>query len=776
MNGQKRTKAQETMVEGGGVQAENHERDKGEESVMPPLPAKKSPGTSDAAASNLAKQALAASPRADSSLKPDTGDGATFESYLSFKPSHDEDTLAVYEAVNDPSKWMLKNKETGQEVEATAFADTLLARRPAPQWATVSPRPGSHSHGSRGWPRLQRQKAPVFQRPTLLPPRNGGIAYFPLASAGLLTPPSPQLGFSSLSGRSSPLRFGARSPVSGQSFSRLRSGSNSHGRSNSDSTTSSVILSVDAPPSFKLRNMSTTQLLPRLHPGGVRAMSFSPSGAFLATCGMDRRCCVFRVQKRRQTTALGEDSPNAAAAAVGLPVDRGMSRQPNSVSVERHLVDAQPLRVLTGHVDSVVALAWAGGDNALLTGSSDGTVRCWHPLDGNECSAVYEHGGGVTSVAWEPGGEVRGGRFLTGCMDARIRLFSLDSPDVEQSVLSERAVTAVAFCPGGQRFAAGGIAGNVEFYRMDNMSLELKVECRRRGFRHSAAQRTRFATSPVRRLSVGTGDGWSNGADGDRVQINDNGNTNGGSGRGRGGRRRNTLGSRGGARVPGTVERVTGLCFRPQAKGPAEQAGDCSDSDGEEHRLSGASRSTGGKMGEYSQEVAPSPRVGGEVVAPQADEKGANGSGNLWVERLEADLLVSTNDNRVRILVSGERGVTVGFKLKGHSTEGELGRHTAARYSDDGNFIASGAIDGSVHVWSTPTTTPPGTKSVTWASGREGHERAQVCDKRVGVPVAFFAPASVAKNLGGTSSRVIVTGDNEGNCKILCERRADREP
>ncbi|CAN0049960.1 unnamed protein product [Ectocarpus sp. 13 AM-2016] len=742
---------------------------------MPPLPAKKSPGTSDAASSNLAKQPPALSPRAVSSLKPDTDDGATFESFLSYKPSQGEDTLAVYEAVNDPSKWLLKNKETGQEVEATAFADTLLARRPAPQWATVSPRLGSHSQGSRGWPRLQRQKAPAFQRPTLLPPSNGDIAFFPPASAGPLTPPFLQLGFSSLSGRSSPLRFGARSPVSGQSFSRPRSGSNSHGRSNSDSTASSAILSVDASPSFKLRNMSTTQLLPRLHHGGVRAMSFSPSGAFLATCGMDRRCCVFRVQRRRQTTALRAGSPNAAAAAVSLSVDRGMSRQPNSDSVEGRLIDDQPLRVLTGHVDSVVALAWAGGDNALLTGSSDGTVRCWHPLEGNECSEVYEHGGGVTSVAWEPGGEARGGRFLTGCMDARIRLFSLHSPEVEQSVLSERAVTAVAFCPGGQRFAAGGIAGNVEFYRMDNMSLELTVECRRHGFRHSAAQRTRLATSPVRRLSVGTGDGRSNGAGGDRVEVNDNGNTNGGSGRGRGRRRRNTLGSRAGARVPGTVEeRVTGLCFRPPTKGPAEQAGDCSDSDGEEHRLSGASRSTGGKMGEYSQEVAPSPRVGGEIVAPQADEKDANRSGNLWVERLEADLLVSTNDNRLRILVSGERGVTVGFKLKGHSTEGELGRHTAARYSDDGNFIVSGATDGSVHVWSTPTT-PPGTKSVTWSSGREGHERAQVCDKRVGVPVAFFAPASVAKNLGGTSSRVIVTGDNEGNCKIFCERLANRE-
>ncbi|CAN0456583.1 unnamed protein product, partial [Ectocarpus sp. 12 AP-2014] len=78
-SGQKRTKAQETMVEGGGVQAESHDRDNGKESVMPPLPAKKSPGTSDAASSNLAKQPPALSPRAVSSLKPDTGDGATFE-------------------------------------------------------------------------------------------------------------------------------------------------------------------------------------------------------------------------------------------------------------------------------------------------------------------------------------------------------------------------------------------------------------------------------------------------------------------------------------------------------------------------------------------------------------------------------------------------------------------------------------------------------------------------------------------------------------------------
>lgn len=450
----------------------------------------------------------------------------------------------------------------------------------------------------------------------------------------------------------------------------------------------------------------------------------------------------------------------------------GSTRRRNDVSLAGRLMDDQPMRVLTGHVDAVVALAWAGGDTELLSASADGTVRCWHPLEGDECAGIYEHGGGVTSVAWEPastqtgsGGAVRGGRFLTGCLDARVRLFSLGCLEPEQSVLAEKPVTAVAFCAGGQIFAAGCISGTVEFYRTEGMVPQLTAECRRHGFRHSAAQRTRLATSPVRRMSAGN----------DNVEGKVNGSVNG---RGSARRRRNTMGPKARARVSGPLEaRVTGLCFRPQAKGLVDLGAELSDSDGEGILLlSTVAPSVKEKTDDSLQERAPNSSVGGEVRGPEVDGQGTEGGGDkAWSEPL-ADLLVSTNDNRSRILVSGGEGeVVVGFKLKGHNTEGVLGWHNTARYSEDGELIISGSTDGNVHVFTTPSALGSSTprRAVTWTSGREGHERVQVCDKTVAVPVALFAPACVVRNLGGASSRVILTGDELGCIKVFCERNVD---
>ena len=691
------------------------------------------------------------------------------DSYLSYKPSNDGDAQAVHDAMLDPSSWVLKNSRTGQEVKASTFMEAVLARRPCPQWPTNSPQLGSSLSGSRGWPRRHRNKTLQIQRPTFLP-QGDLVSFVPAAHMGPPSPPQPStlhLSFSSLSSRS-PLRTRGRSSLPGSTLSRARS------ISTSDSTSSAILSVSDGPRPFKLSNMSTAQIVPSLHVGGIRAICFSPSGEYLATCGVDKRCCVFRVRQCRLAAAEGAErgSRTASPEEEEEEEEEECKSRRKSVSLAGRLIDDQPVRVLTGHVDSVVALAWAGGDKELLSASADGTVRCWRPLEGHECVGVYEHGGGVTSVAWEPsstqaefGGVARAGRFITGCLDAKVRLYSLGCLEPKQSVLAEKPVTAVAFCSGGQTFAAGCVSGTVVFYRTHGMVPQLTVECRRHGFRHSAAQRTRLATSPVRRMSAGN----------DNAEDRANGSVNG---RGGARRRRNTMGPKARARVPGpTEERVTGLCFRPPPKVLIDPGTELSDYDGDETLLQNTTAANvKEKTGEPVQERAPNSSVGGEVRAPQVGGQGAAGDGDkTWIGPL-ADLLVSTNDNRSRILVSGAEGeIAVGFKLKGHNTEGALGRHNIARYSEDGELIISGSTDGNVHVFTTPSALGSSTprRAVTWTNGREGHERAQVCEKTVAVPVALFAPASVVRKLGGSSSRVILTGDELGYIKIFCERNVD---
>lgn len=768
--------------------------------------------------------------------------------------SGDAKALLVHKALADPSKWLLRNRETGEEVEATAFVEALIARRPTPQqtWCAGSPQLGSSQSQGGGWmSRRQRNNGPIYRRPTLLPYANGvggmNVNYnsthslpFPTAAAPIAGPPSPptlQLSLGEGSGGSpsqSQSQARGRSSRPADVSSRVRS--DSHGRSLSGSSGAMFGASTFTR-CFKLSNMSTAQIVPRLHPGGIRAVSFSPTGTFLATAGADHRCCVFRVHQRRQpvsaasaASAAGEGSatlltagvvssspatfpataltttalvpvlsvPAGAAATTAGDLLSSLQQQPwqdVGASSTGRLIDDEPVRVLLGHVGEIVSLSWAHNDSALLTASADGTVRCWNPREGSECSGVYEHGGGVTSVCWDPAstrvaaeeqpGCARGGRFLTGCMDGKLRLFAVDSSEAEECVLAERPVTAVAFAPGGAAFVAGFVGGSVGFYRTEGVARELTAECRRHGIRHSASQHARHATSPVRRLSAG-----SNGRAG-----SGQGSTFVGAGVGRGGngrRRRDTIGPRTGARFSGyTEERVTGLCFRPQAKGAWSSsstakpegegglgnAGDAVGGGGGGGSGSGGGGGgSGGGSGDNSSRQleadsvararAPAASVEDEAAVDSGIFSSNEGGDNQpSLVGSMADLLVSTNDSRTRVLVKGDGGnVSVGVKLKGHNTEGLLGRRTMASYSDDGELVISGSSDGNVHVWSTPTT-PFGSVSRRGVarSGREGHERARVSEKSVAVPVALFAPSSV----GGESSRAIVTGDDEGYLKVF---------
>lgn len=748
---------------------------------------------------------------ADRLSRDDSGSAGLYsqpDGYSCFKPCGNASAAltfaeAVQDAVMDPSKWLLRNRETGQEIEAKAFVEAIMqhaARRPTPQQTPQVV----------GWmSRLQRNNGPIIRRPTLLPSNDssGGTSsddLFPPTSMDPLNPPGLRGSVASRAISSSPMQMRGRSSLPAYYPSLMHNRSSLDARSNSSSTSnnsSSNALGagniVNGGNSvFILSKINTIQIVPKLHPGGIRAISFSPLGKFLATAGADHRCVVFRVQGLCQFAPRKDTSPNTSPGTLAVEQNPPKPRNDDADALKNDLsdvnsmgclIDEEPFRILSGHVGSIESLSWAPDDSVLLTASMDGTVRCWHPQNGGMCSGVYEHGGGVTSVAWDPaaipevegGGAVGRGRFLTGCLDGKLRLFSVGSLEEEESVRVERPVTAVAFAPGGSTFLAGFVGGNVGFYRTEGMAKELTVECRRHGIRHSASQHARHATSPVRRLSASKG-----GRGG--AQTGASGSSNYGIGAGRGGRRRTTMGSdaRPGRRLSGvTEERVTGLCFRPQGRRGLTELDGALNWKSDPEMRQGSSENVSGKdiregvnaspsytedKGYLAKNIAPTSSVEEGLMSESANGDANEIDGHAW---FRPNILVSTNNSRTRILVSGrDRAVTVGAKLKGHNTDGVPGRHAIARYSDDGELVISGSTDGDIHIWSTPTpVVARGTprRTVTWAGGREGHERLQVCSKAVAVPVALFAPDSVARSVGVESSRVIVTGDDEGCLKVF---------
>lgn len=683
-----------------------------------------------------------------------------------------QDLTLAQEAVDNPSKWILYNQETGQQLDARAFvaAVAMLGNGPRRPPFDVDnlreqesnrqlPVAGSLRTGTR----RSSNNSGHARRPSLLPQHGSGGSDSWFHSSGRSRSP--------------------RRVSNGKAYPSPALASSLPGLSSRKLNTASTNMALGEGV-FSLGSARQCQVLHDIHAGGIRAMCFSPSGDYLATAGADHRVLVFKVLRRHES-ALG--APRLAAGGLlsllGTTPEGGSLRSLNGMDTTSEwtlrLLDENPFRILVGHVGEVVALSWAADDSALLTGSADGTVRCWRPRKGDDCMAVFEHGGRVTSVSWDPGpttaaGRGGVGRFLSGCMDGKLRLFSLDDEEPKAQVLADRPVTAVAFAPSGAAFVAGLVGGGVGFYRTEGMMQERAAECRRHGLRHSASHHIK----PVRRLTLGSS-GRSKGNDSAR--------------------RRGSIGAAAGSNCITTEERVTGLCFRPQSESLSDGAtGFATESWGndvdvqstgnvlpgvvdtaaddmpfamspgsmhEEHNSDENDASTGDDM--YHQLRAPTstiPRAGvGSISGGEKEDP------SVWTGS-RADILVSTNDSRIRVLETNRGGgVNVRLKLKGHNSDGVQGRLVAASYSEDGELMISGSTDGYVHMWPASRASTPmhSRRAVAWPNHREQHERLLVCPGKVAVPSAVFAPDSVVHSLGAGATRIIVAGDAHGSLRIL---------
>ena len=109
-------------------------------------------------------------------------------------------------------------------------------------------------------------------------------------------------------------------------------------------------------------------------------------------------------------------------------------------------------RTLTGHTNNVTSVAFSPNGCALVSGSTDKTIKLWDAASGQLLRTLTGHANSVSPVAFSPDGRT----LVSGSADKTIKLWDAASGQLVRTLTGHAdAVSSVAFSPDGRALASG---------------------------------------------------------------------------------------------------------------------------------------------------------------------------------------------------------------------------------------------------------------------------------------------------------------------------------
>ena len=171
--------------------------------------------------------------------------------------------------------------------------------------------------------------------------------------------------------------------------------------------------------------------------------------------------------------------------------------RPSSTAVEPSLNPVskqQPINqvifTLSGHDDSVQAIAITPDGETLVSGSYDNTVKLWDLKTGKLLKTLSGHKEAVTSVAITPDGQI----LASGSSDNTVKIWNLKTA---KSLLTldknKAAVTSIVISPDGANLISANADKTIKIWNLKNAELQRTIKAETVSLAMSADGKTLFS-------------------------------------------------------------------------------------------------------------------------------------------------------------------------------------------------------------------------------------------------------------------------------------------